>query len=103
MHNIQKFIELTNYNNKTITIDTSENIGLIFDEKLNLNGDTCSEKSDSSSLPSKNDDVKLADYTNRNKAPNNQPAIDLPKVNIETLQDYPICYTSYRLPVNYIK
>jgi hypothetical protein len=104
MPHIQKFIELANYNNKNITIDTSENIGLIFDEKLNLNGDSCSEKSGSSSLKSSDaNTVKLADFTNRTKAPSNQSAIELPKVNIETLHDYPICYSNYKLPVNYIK
>ena len=29
--------------------------------------------------------------------------IELPKVNIETLDEYPICYTEYKLPPNYVK
>lgn len=34
---------------------------------------------------------------------NNTAKVELPKVNIDNFNDYPVCYKEYCLPINFIK
>ena len=112
MLNTQKYVEIHNHNKKTTIIDTFENIGLIYNETLedNLtengyNANQVTDADDNNKLEltkDLNSNQKLIEVTNKSK-PNNPNNIELPKINIETLKEYPICYTNYKLPINYIK
>ena len=98
MQNSQKFVELTLHNNKTILIDTYANSGLIFNENVITESSVAKEKNDATSSS-----TKLSELTNRLCKINQPPKIELPKVNIETLEKYPRCFNNYQKPINFVK
>jgi hypothetical protein len=98
----QRYIELQCSNNKTIKVDTFENLNILFDFDQNYQPESLTNNQEFMSDGLKNSSVhKLSEITNKQN--NNNNNVELPKINIKTLTEYPQCNVNFKLPVNYIK
>ena len=87
----QRFLEVTNQN-KTYQIDAFEKLDLAFNPNLN-------------SLTSNASFASLNGLKRAASKPNggNQTKLELPKVNVQTFSDHPICLSDFKLTPNFVK